>query len=214
MCSMLDPEGSVEQQKVNSSFSKVFLIPLVMLIAVGALLLLAFSASVQKEDDFYSFKVVNIRGKLVSLEKYRGSVSLVVNVASECGYTDSHYKALQQLQREYGPYHFNVLAFPCNQFGQQEPDNNKEIESFARKTYGVSFPMFSKIAVKGSGANPAFKYLTESTGEEPTWNFWKYLVNPNGKVVKAWDSTVTLEEIKPHVTELVRNIILKKKDEL
>ncbi|XP_015278761.1 PREDICTED: glutathione peroxidase 7 [Gekko japonicus] len=141
-------------------------------------------------------------------------VSLVVNVASECGYTDSHYKALQQLQRELGSYHFNVLAFPCNQFGQQEPDSNKEIESFARKTYGVSFPMFSKIAVKGTGANPAFKYLVESTGEEPTWNFWKYLVDPSGNVVKAWDSTVTIEEIKPSVTELVGNIILKKKDEL
>uniref|UniRef100_A0A8B9S6P4 Glutathione peroxidase n=1 Tax=Apteryx owenii TaxID=8824 RepID=A0A8B9S6P4_APTOW len=89
------------------------------------------------------------------------TVSLVVNVASECGYTDSHYKALQQLQRDLGPYHFNVLAFPCNQFGQQEPDSNKEIESFARKTYGASFPMFSKTAVSGAGAIPAFKYLIE-----------------------------------------------------
>lgn len=86
-------------------------------------------------------------------------VSLVVNVASECGFTDSHYKALQQLQKDLGPYHFNVLAFPCNQFGQQEPDTNKEIESFARKTYGASFPMFSKVAVSGAGAIPAFKYL-------------------------------------------------------
>lgn len=86
-------------------------------------------------------------------------VSLVVNVASECGYTDSHYKALQQLQRDLGPYHFNVLAFPCNQFGQQEPDTNKEIESFARKTYSASFPMFSKTTVSGAGAIPAFKYL-------------------------------------------------------
>uniref|UniRef100_A0A8B9UHE5 Glutathione peroxidase n=1 Tax=Anas zonorhyncha TaxID=75864 RepID=A0A8B9UHE5_9AVES len=141
-------------------------------------------------------------------------VSLVVNVASECGFTDSHYKALQQLQKDLGPYHFNVLAFPCNQFGQQEPDTNKEIESFARKTYGATFPMFSKIAVSGAGAIPAFKYLIDSTGEEPTWNFWKYLVGPNGKVVKAWDSTVSVEEIRPYVTELVRKIILKKKDEL
>ncbi|XP_066481552.1 glutathione peroxidase 7 [Tiliqua scincoides] len=210
---MLDPEGSVEHG-ANPSFPKVVLIPLAMLLVLGALLLFAFSASEQKEDNFYSFKVVNIRGKLVSLDKYRGSVSLVVNVASECGYTDSHYKALQQLQREYGSYHFNVLAFPCNQFGQQEPDSDKEIESFARKTYKVTFPMFSKIAVSGTGANPAFKYLIESTGEEPTWNFWKYLVDTNGKAVKAWDSTVTIEEIKPYVTELVRNIILKKKDEL
>uniref|UniRef100_A0A8D2L2I0 Glutathione peroxidase n=1 Tax=Varanus komodoensis TaxID=61221 RepID=A0A8D2L2I0_VARKO len=125
-----------------------------------SIIFLAFSASEQKEDDFYSFKVVNIRGKLVSLDKYRGSVSLVVNVASECGYTDSHYKALQKLQRELGPYHFNVLAFPCNQFDQQEPNTNKEIETFARKTYQVTFPMFSKVAVKGTGAHPAFKYLT------------------------------------------------------
>uniref|UniRef100_A0A9L0IB87 Glutathione peroxidase n=1 Tax=Equus asinus TaxID=9793 RepID=A0A9L0IB87_EQUAS len=87
-------------------------------------------------------------------------VSLVVNVASECGFTDQHYRALQQLQRDLGPHHFNVLAFPCNQFGQQEPDSNKEIESFARRTYSVSFPMFSKIAVVGTGAHPAFKYLT------------------------------------------------------
>ncbi|XP_007442568.1 glutathione peroxidase 7 isoform X2 [Python bivittatus] len=210
---MLDPEDSVEH-KTGSSFPKFFLIPIAMLIVIGGLLFVAFSASEQKEDSFYSFKVVNIRGKLVSLDKYRGSVTLVVNVASECGYTDSHYRALQKLQRELGSYHFNVLAFPCNQFGQQEPNSNNEIESFVRQTYSVSFPMFSKIAVKGIGANPAFKYLIESTGEEPTWNFWKYLVDPNGKVVNAWDSTVTIEEIKPHVTELVRKLILKKKEEL
>nr|XP_020643802.1 glutathione peroxidase 7 [Pogona vitticeps] len=210
---MIDPEGSVEH-KADFSLGKVVLILLAMLTLLCAFLFLAFSASEQKEDNFYAFKVVNIRGKLVSLEKYRGSVSLVVNVASECGYTDSHYKALQKLQRELGSHHFNVLAFPCNQFGQQEPNSNKEIESFARKMYGVTFPMFSKIAVKGTGANPAFKYLIESTGEEPTWNFWKYLVDPKGKVVKAWDSNVLIEEIKPYVTELVRNIILKKKDEL
>lgn len=90
-------------------------------------------------------------------------VSLVVNVASECGFTDQNYRALQQLQRDLGPFHFNVLAFPCNQFGQQEPDTNREIENFARHTYSVSFPMFSKIAVTGSGAHPAFKYLTRES---------------------------------------------------
>ncbi|KAM3838535.1 glutathione peroxidase 7 [Vipera latastei] len=213
LCSMLDPEDSAEP-KIGSSFPKFFLILLAMLMVIGALLFLAFPATEQNGDSFYSFKVVNIRGKLVSLDKYRGSVSLVVNVASECGYTDSHYKALQQLQRELGPYHFNVLAFPCNQFGQQEPNSNNEIESFVRQTYSVTFPMFSKIAVKGTGANPAFKYLIESTGEEPSWNFWKYLVDSDGKVVNAWDSTVTVEEIKPYVTELVRQLILKKKQEL
>ncbi|XP_065769156.1 glutathione peroxidase 7 isoform X2 [Muntiacus reevesi] len=128
----------------------------------AAWLLLAAAACAPREQDFYDFKAVNIRGKLVSLEKYRGSVSLVVNVASECGFTDQHYRALQQLQRDLGPHHFNVLAFPCNQFGQQEPDSNKEIENFARRTYSVSFPMFSKIAVTGTGAHPAFKFLTVS----------------------------------------------------
>ncbi|XP_053549976.1 glutathione peroxidase 7 [Bombina bombina] len=180
------------------------------------LLLTLFLAapSLQKERDFYSNRVVNIRGKLVSLEKYRGSVTLAVNVASECGYTDAHYKALQQLQRDLGPYHFNVLAFPCNQFGQQEPGSDREIESFVRKRYNVSFPMFSKIAVSGTGVNSAFKYLIESSGNEPDWNFWKYLVDPDGKVVNSWGPAVSVEEVKPHIVELVRKLILKKKEEL
>lgn len=83
----------------------------------------------------------------------------MVNVASECGFTEEHYKQLQQLQRDFGPYHFNVLAFPCNQFGQQEPGSDKEIDSFVRRVYGVSFPLFSKIAVVGTGANNVYKYL-------------------------------------------------------
>ncbi|XP_069448148.1 glutathione peroxidase 7 [Ovis canadensis] len=188
--------------------------PVMVAARAAAWLLLAAAACAPREQDFYDFKAVNIRGKLVSLEKYRGSVSLVVNVASECGFTDQHYRALQQLQRDLGPHHFNVLAFPCNQFGQQEPDSNKEIESFARRTYSVSFPMFSKIAVTGTGAHPAFKYLTETSGKEPTWNFWKYLVAPDGKVVGAWDPTVSVEEIRPQVTALVRKLILKKREDL
>ncbi|XP_071073537.1 glutathione peroxidase 7 isoform X1 [Dasypus novemcinctus] len=141
-------------------------------------------------------------------------VSLVVNVASECGFTDQHYRALQQLQRDLGPNHFNVLAFPCNQFGQQEPGSNKEIETFVRRTYSVSFPMFSKVAVTGSGAHPAFKYLIQTSGKEPTWNFWKYLVAPDGKVAGAWDATVSVEEIRPQVTALVRKLILQKREDL
>ncbi|MEE6495559.1 hypothetical protein FKM82_002082 [Ascaphus truei] len=141
-------------------------------------------------------------------------VSLVVNVASECGFTDAHYKALQQLQRDLGSSHFNVLAFPCNQFGQQEPGSDRDIESFVRNNYRASFPMFSKIAVSGTGANAAFKYLIESSLKEPDWNFWKYLVGPDGKVVKAWGPMDSVEEVKPHITELVRKIILKKKEEL
>uniref|UniRef100_A0A4W6CTU5 Glutathione peroxidase n=2 Tax=Lates calcarifer TaxID=8187 RepID=A0A4W6CTU5_LATCA len=182
----------------------------------GALtvLLTLLSLTESKQKDFYTFKVVNSRGKLVSLEKYRGSVSLVVNVASECGFTEEHYKDLQQLQRDFGPYHFNVLAFPCNQFGQQEPGSDKEIDSFVRRVYGVSFPLFSKIAVVGTGANNVYKYLVESSGKEPDWNFWKYLIDVNGKVVDAWGPKVSVKEIRPKIAEMVRQIILKKKEEL
>uniref|UniRef100_A0AAQ4NVT4 Glutathione peroxidase n=1 Tax=Gasterosteus aculeatus aculeatus TaxID=481459 RepID=A0AAQ4NVT4_GASAC len=199
-----------------------------MLPAALAVLLTIFSLIETKEKDFYTFKVVNIRGKLVSLEKYRGSrsstffkprspklmVSLVVNVASECGFTEEHYKDLQQLQRDFGPYHFNVLAFPCNQFGQQEPGSDKEIDSFVRRVYGVSFPLFSKIAVVGTGANNVYKYLVESSENEPDWNFWKYLVDVNGKVLNAWGPKVSVKEIRPKIAEMVRQIIIKKKEEL
>ncbi|XP_069498284.1 glutathione peroxidase 7 [Ambystoma mexicanum] len=209
---MLEPESP---QQRNSIYRRQrSWIRVTMAIAALLLLLLAVSLSHQKDKDFYTFKVVNIRGKLVSLEKYRGSVSLVVNVASECGFTDDHYKFLQELQRQLGSFHFNVLAFPCNQFGQQEPGSNKEIENFARKHYSATFPMFSKLAVTGTGANVAFKYLIDSSKKEPDWNFWKYLVNPDGKVENAWGPTVPLEEVRPHITELVRKLILKKKDEL
>ncbi|KAK2824850.1 hypothetical protein Q7C36_018777 [Tachysurus vachellii] len=167
-----------------------------------------------KQKDFYTFKVVNSRGRLVSLEKYRGSVSLVVNVASECGFTEEHYTDLQQLQRDFGPYHFNVLAFPCNQFGQQEPGSDKEIDSYVRRVYGVSFPLFSKIAVVGTGANNAFKYLAEATGKEPDWNFWKYLIDADGKVVGAWAPQVSVKELRPKITEMVRKLIIKRKEEL
>ncbi|KAK9519753.1 hypothetical protein VZT92_022462 [Zoarces viviparus] len=141
-------------------------------------------------------------------------VSLVVNVASECGFTEEHYEDLQQLQRDFGPYHFNVLAFPCNQFGQQEPGSDKEIDSFVRRVYGVSFPLFSKIAVVGTGANNVYKYLVESSENEPDWNFWKYLVDVNGNVLDAWGPKVSVKEIRPKIAEMVRQIIRKKKEEL
>ncbi|XP_064189769.1 glutathione peroxidase 7 [Anguilla rostrata] len=185
-----------------------------MLFALLSFIPFLFSFAETKQKDFYTFKVVNSRGRLISLEKYRGSVSLVVNVASECGFTEQHYTDLQQLQRDFGPYHFNVLAFPCNQFGQQEPGSDQEIDSFVRRVYGVSFPLFSKIAVTGNGANNVYKYLYESSGKEPDWNFWKYLIDVSGKVVDAWGPTVPVKEIRPLISDMVRQIILKKKDEL
>ncbi|KAJ8376273.1 hypothetical protein SKAU_G00068530 [Synaphobranchus kaupii] len=185
-----------------------------MLFALLTFIPTLFSFVEAKQKDFYTFKVVNSRGRLISLEKYRGSVSLVVNVASECGFTEQHYTDLQELQRDFGPYHFNVLAFPCNQFGQQEPGSDNEIDSFVRRVYGVSFPLFSKIAVIGTGANNVYKYLAESSGKEPDWNFWKYLIDINGNVVNAWGPTVSVKEVRPLISEKVRQMILKKKEEL
>jgi len=158
----------------------------------------------EKENDFYSFTVKDLDGKDFNLEKYRGTVSLVVNVASECGYTDSHYKALVKLQSELSPTgKFQVLAFPCNQFGKQEPHGNKEILKFAQKHYAVNFPIFSKIDVIGDNANYAFATLVGQSGKAPTWNFWKYLVNTEGDVIGAWGPQQTVDSIADIVRQEV-----------
>uniref|UniRef100_H3AYK9 Glutathione peroxidase n=2 Tax=Latimeria chalumnae TaxID=7897 RepID=H3AYK9_LATCH len=167
-----------------------------------------------KPGDFYSFQVKDLKGKIVSLKKFRGKATLAVNVASSCAWTESNYRGLQELQREFGPSHFTVLAFPCNQFGDAEPGSNKHIEAFAKGIYGVTFPIFSKIKILGSEAEPAFKFLIESSKKEPRGNFWKYLINPKGKVVKYWRPEEPFENIKQDVADLVREIIIKKREEL
>lgn len=155
--------------------------------------------AISKSDDlpdFYTFTVQDIEGEEVSLEEYRGKVSLVVNVASLCGYTDSSYRALKRLQ-DILSYNqkFNVLAFPCNQFGEQEPHEDEVILNFAKTNYAVEFPMFSKIDVIGENAHPAFKNLINQSSVHPDWNFYKYLVDHNGRVLKAWSTKTTVEEI-------------------
>lgn len=110
---------------------------------------------------------------------------LIVNVASECGFTDDHYRELVDLQKTYDHSEFNVLAFPCNQFGKQEPKKNKYIIKFAEQNYHVNFPMFSKVKTVGEHAHPIYKWLKQETmGTEPSWNFCKYLLNQHGNVVR------------------------------
>ncbi|XP_033095254.1 glutathione peroxidase 7-like isoform X2 [Anneissia japonica] len=122
--------------------------------------------------------------------------SLVVNVASECGYTHSHYEALSQLsQAREIKHHLNILAFPCNQFGAQEPGTNAEIVKFAKDTYNCNFPIFSKIDVIGQNAHPAYQYLTKNSGMLPNWNFWKYLVDQDGHVVNAWGPQTSVHDL-------------------
>lgn len=138
----------------------------------------------------YTFSARTLGGETVTLDHYRGKVLIIVNTASECGFTPQ-YAGLQQLYERYAARGLDVLGFPCNQFGRQEPGDAGQIGSFCAKNYGVTFPMFDKIDVKGPHAHPLFRYLT---GEAPgllgtraiKWNFTKFLVDREGGVVKRY----------------------------
>jgi glutathione peroxidase len=152
--------------------------------------LLALSASADDKpgaDSVLKFQMKDIDGKPVDLAKYKGEVLLVVNVASQCGLTPQ-YKGLEAVYEKYKGQGFAVLGFPANEFGAQEPGSNEEIKSFCSSKYNVSFPMFSKIVVKGEGIDPLYKFLTSPetdpkfAGEIP-WNFTKFLVNRKGEVI-------------------------------
>jgi len=148
----------------------------------------------------YEFKVKNIKGEEVALESYKGKLLLVVNTASQCGFTPQ-YKGLEELYQKYSKSGFEVLAFPCNQFGGQEPGNDQEIASFCDLKYKTSFPLFSKVDVNGESAAPLFTYLKDqSPGIFGTkaikWNFTKFLVDKNGKVVERFAPTDTPEKIE------------------
>jgi len=141
----------------------------------------------------YDFQITNIDGQPVDLAQYKGKVALVVNVASKCGYT-KQYKGLESLYREYKDKGFEILGFPSNDFGAQEPGTEAEIKSFCSLTYDVTFAMFSKVKVSGSDMTDAYKYLTETTGSQVKWNFNKFLVDKEGKVVKYYPSSVAPED--------------------
>ncbi|XP_053557252.1 probable glutathione peroxidase 8 [Bombina bombina] len=200
--------------KCSSPKAKVFLVFFSMVLCTSLLCIVQLKFFRPKVKDFYSFEVMDSKGQSVSLGKYRGKASLVVNVASACKHTDANYRALQELHREFGPSHFTVLAFPCNQFGESEPGSNYDILSFAKGNYGVTFPIFSKTKILGSEAEPAFRFLVDSTKKEPRWNFWKYLINTQGQVVKFWRPEEPIENIRHDVAALVREIIMKKKEDL
>jgi glutathione peroxidase len=124
-----------------------------------------------------------------NLCQYRGKVVLVVNTASYCGFTPQ-YEGLEKLYAQYAARGFTILGFPSGDFGGQEKGSNKEIADFCYNTYGVKFPMFTKSSVKGSGANALFAALTKDTGQAPKWNFHKYLIGRDGKVVASFPSQV------------------------
>ena len=130
-----------------------------------------------------------------NLQQYKGKVILVVNTASYCGFT-KQYEGLEALYAKYQSKGLVVLGFPSNDFGKQEPGSSKEIADFCYNTYGVKFPMMAKTSVQGDGVNPFYAQLIKATGVTPKWNFYKYLIDRNGKVMSAYVSKVTPEDKK------------------
>jgi glutathione peroxidase len=155
----------------------------------------------------YDFSARDIDGKEQPLSRYKGKALLIVNVASKCGFTPQ-YTGLEALHRKLAAKGFAVLGFPCDQFGHQEPGDEQEIKSFCSLTYDVSFPMFAKIAVNGGGAHPLYQFLKKEAkgllgSEAIKWNFTKFLVDKDGKVVGRYAPTDKPESIEKDVVALL-----------
>ena len=157
--------------------------------------------------DTFDFTAKSLSGEAIDLARYKGQVLLIVNTASECGYTPQ-YKGLESLYEEYRERGLVVLGFPCNQFGAQEPGSEEQIGQFCEKNFGVTFPMFAKVEVNGSDAHPLFQFLKkEAPGVLGTqgikWNFTKFLVGRDGRVAGRFAPTTTPEELRPDIDKLL-----------
>lgn len=153
-----------------------------------------FNAQIKNEvnANIYNYSVQNINKKEINLSYFKGKVLLIVNVASKCGFTPQ-YKGLEAIYKKYNSKGFEILAFPCNDFGKQEPGTNEEIKNFCSLNYKVTFPLFDKIKVKGNDKAPLYQMLTNNpaTGKSSVkWNFEKFLIDRNGNVVKRFRSPV------------------------
>jgi len=150
------------------------------------------STSLFAASSIHEFNMNSIDGKPAPLSAYKGKVVLVVNVASRCGYTPQ-YTGLEALYKKYKDQGLVIVGFPANNFGAQEPGTNEEIKTFCSSKYSVTFPMYSKISVAGNDKAPLYEYLTSAGGGEVKWNFTKFLVGPDGKVIQRFESKVTPE---------------------
>ena len=155
----------------------------------------------------YDYKVDDSQKNPVSLSDYKGKTLLIVNVASRCGLTPQ-YKGLQEIDSKYSDKDFEILAFPCNQFGAQEPGSNEEIKEFCDINFNVSFKIFDKINVNGSSASPLFKHLkNEAKGvmgsEAIKWNFTKFLIDNNGSVIKRYSPQTTPDKIDKDLSKIL-----------
>jgi glutathione peroxidase len=175
---------------------------LVLLALVGTSLMAA-------EKTVYDFTLNSIDGQSAPLSAYKGKVVLLVNVASRCGYTPQ-YTALESIYEKYKDRGFVIVGIPANNFGGQEPGTNEEIKTFCSAKYHVTFPMMAKVSVKGSDITPLYQFLTDKnlhpqTGGEIGWNFTKFLVGPDGKVIARFDSKVTPDS--PEVTGAIEKAL-------
>ena len=157
----------------------------------------------------YDFKARTIDGEEVSLSHYRGKVLLIVNVASRCGFTPQ-YRGLEELYERFGKSGFEVLGFPCNQFGKQEPGTDSDIRGFCDLQYGVRFPLFSKIDVNGTGTHPLYEFLKKSKPgflgtKRIKWNFTKFLIDRNGKPLKRYSPQTTPDKIEKDLQDALGN---------
>ena len=157
----------------------------------------ALTAALFGASNVLEFTLNSIDGKPAPLSQYQGKVVLIVNVASRCGYTPQ-YAGLEKLYEKYENKGFVILGFPANNFGGQEPGTNEEIKTFCSSKYNVTFPMYSKISVKGADIHPLYQFLTDKqanpkTGGDIQWNFTKFLVDRDGKVIARFESKVTPE---------------------
>ena len=158
------------------------------------------------KQNFYQFEATSLQGKEISMENYRGKSILVVNTASKCGLTPQ-FEGLENLYRKYTDKGFVILGFPCNQFANQEPGDEKSISEGCLINYGVSFPMFAKVDVNGESAHPIFKYLKKELkgtfGNKIKWNFTKFLIDTNGVPLKRFSPLTKPEKIDKYINSML-----------
>ncbi|XP_037078506.1 glutathione peroxidase 7-like [Pollicipes pollicipes] len=159
-------------------------------------LLASYQVSCSLEDEYFKLSAESIDGEIVNFSQFRGMATLVVNTASMCGFTDSHLRDLTRAHDilSHGGL-FSVLAFPCNQFGEQEPGDPPQIKQFVLVNYESEFPLFNKVDVIGENAHPVFRNIIAQSSAPPDWNFYKYLVDHTGRVTHSWGPRVTVAEI-------------------
>jgi glutathione peroxidase len=155
----------------------------------------------------YDIEVTTIAGERLQLDAYRGRILLIVNVASQCGFTPQ-YAGLEAMYRKYSSRGFAVLGFPCDQFGHQEPGNEAEIKNFCQRSYDVTFPLFAKIEVNGPREHPLYRFLKSTRRgflwtKAIKWNFTKFLVDQKGNVVRRYAPVVAVERIEPNLKRLL-----------